>query len=432
MIIKPKVARWAVPLLKPVRYKGVKGGRSGGKSHQLCEISGERMAANPNYKVAGIREIQKSIKYSLKSLLEKKLHELGASYLFDIKDQEIKRRGGEGVAVFLGMQDHTADSVKGLEDFDLGLVDEANGLSHTSVKKLTPTFRKQGSELMFAWNPEEETDAIDEFFAENEGHPDFLLLHVNITDNPWASDTALAEYEREKARAERLKDTDPNAWQRFQHVWHGHYNTLSEKYVFRNWRIDTLTPPEHVVWFYGTDWGFSVDPTAGLRCCVIGERTLYIDSEIYEVGCPNERLPVLLSGLPQAKDWPNTADSARPETIDYVRRHGFPKMRAAKKGKGSVEDGVMFLQGMDIVVHPLCANTINELRNYAYKTDKHTGEILPVIEDANNHLMDALRYAVEGLHRKGKMLPTILDTPRKRDRYERHEEDEDEVSWRVA
>lgn len=432
MIIEPRVARWALPLLQPVRYKGVKGGRSGGKSHQLCEISAERMASDPSYKVAGIREIQKSIKYSLKSLLEKKLHNLGAAYLFDIKDQEIKRRGGEGVAVFLGMQDHTADSVKGLEDFDLGLVDEANGLSHTSVKKLTPTFRKQGSELMFAWNPEDETDAIDEFFAENAGHPDFLLLHVNITDNPWASETALAEFRREKERAERLKAEDPNAWQRFKHVWLGDYNVLSDKYVFRNWRVSKLSPPDDIVWFYGVDWGFSVDPTAGLRCCVIGEKTLYIDSETYEVGVPNERLPIHLDEITDARKWPVTADSARPETIDYVRRHGFPKMRPAKKGKGSVEDGIMFLQGMEIVVNPLCVNAINELKKYAYKTDRHTGEILPVVEDKNNHLMDALRYAVEGLHRKGKMLPSVLDAPRKKDRYERHEEDGEEISWRVA
>lgn len=124
-------------------------------------------------------------------------------------------------------------------------------------------------------------------------------------------------------------------------------------------------------------------------------------------------------------------DNARPETIDYVRRHGFPKLRAAKKGKGSVEDGVSFLQGMDIVIHPNCVNLLREFRSYAYKTDQRTGEVLPVIEDKNNHAIDALRYAVEGLHRRGKMLrePEQPQQPARR----RYFGNEDEGSnWKTA
>jgi len=114
---------------------------------------------------------------------------------------------------------------------------------------------------------------------------------------------------------------------------------------------------------------------------------------------------LLLGKIPQFNQWPLNADSARPETIDYLRRHGFPRMRGAKKGKGSIEDGISFLQGLDIVVNPRCINLIRELGSYAYEIDKRTGEILPVPKDEENHLIDALRYAVERLHRKGRLVP---------------------------
>jgi phage terminase large subunit len=448
--IEPKLARWAIPLIKPRRYKGIKGGRSGGKSHQLCEIAAANMAASPKFKVAGIREVQKSIKYSLKSLLEQKIHELGAAYLFDMQDQVIKRRGGEGVAVFLGMQDHTADSVKGLEDFDLGLVDEANGLSKTSVKKLTPTFRKAGSEIHFAWNPDNEEDAIDTFFAENEGHPDFLLLHVNIEDNPFASDTAIAEYEREKERAEQARERVADARARkvdpedkdlavlddFNHVWMGGYNKRSQSLVFHNWRKQELDPPDNVVWFYGVDWGFATDPTAAVKCCILPPTApkrphrLYFRKAISQVGVRTEDMPEFLMRIDGIEEWPSRADNARPEMIDYVRRRGLPKMRPAEKGKGSVQDGVAFLQGMDIMLHPTdCAPLERELKVFSYKVVKHTGEILPVVEDANNHCIDSARYAVERAHRKGKLLPTLVPQPKRRDRYE---EPEEVANWKTV
>ncbi|MGB1214792.1 MAG: PBSX family phage terminase large subunit [Pikeienuella sp.] len=453
--IRPKVARWAVPLTSPCRYKGAKGGRSGGKSHQLCELAAADMGANPDFKVAGVREVQKSIKYSLKSLLEQKIHEQGASYLFDMQDQVIKRRGYDGVAAFFGMQDHTADSVKGLEDFDRALVDEANGLSKTSLKKLTPTFRKQGSEIHFAWNPENEDDAIDDFFAANEGDPDFFLTHVNITDNPFASDTAVKEYLREKARADEARiriaaaqaqkidpaEADLAIWDDFNHVWLGGYNKRSQRIVFHNWREGVLDVPSNVVWFYGVDWGFATDPTAGIRACVLpplvkdAPHRLYVDSCVSQVGVRTEDTPDFLKGVTDIERWPARADSARPEMVDYVRRHGLPKMRAARKGPGSVEDGVSFLQGLDIIAHPSCSAFIQELKTFSYKVVKRTGEILPVIEDKNNHLIDALRYAVEGLHRRGKLLCEVVQEesnrlPRPRDAYSSRDEESD--SWKVA
>ena len=405
MIIRPKVARWAVPLIGPRRYKGAKGGRSGGKSHQFMELLVARMAAEPDLKVVCIREIQKSIRFSVKSLMEDKIRAQGVEHLFDIQESLIKRQGGAGVAIFEGMQDHTADSIKSLESFDVAFVEEANALSDRSIRLLTPTLRKDGSEIWFAWNPDSETDPVDVFFRDNAGHSDFLCVEVNITDNPFAGATAIAEYERAKTTAMARMQSDPNAWDQFEHVWHGKYNVRSDKFVFRNWRIGEMVPPPRVIWYPGVDFGYSQDPTAAVRACLIGERTLYIDHEAVEVGVATTALPSLLSKVPEIHLWPSRADSARPETIDYLRRNGFKKMHGATKGKGSVEDGITFLQGLDIVIHPRCTNVAREFAAYSWKVDKKTGGILPTPEDANNHCIDALRYAVEGLHRKGKMLP---------------------------
>ena len=455
MLIKPQVARWAVPLLTPCRYKGARGGRSGGKSHQLCEITAADMCANPNFKVAGVREVHNSIAHSLKPLLEQKIHGLGGSYLFDFQKTVIKRRGGDGVAAFLGMQDHTADSVKGLEGFDRALVDEANALSKTSLKKLTPTFRAEGSEVHFAWNPENEEDAVDKFFAANAGYPGFRVVDVCITDNPWASSTAKAEYEREKLKADQARqrvaeakakgvdpeDEDLSVIDEFNHVWLGQYNLRSQRIVFHNWRLEEIETPDNVVWFYGGDFGFSVDPSAGVKCCYLPQPPgrpdiLYFRQAISQVGVRTDDLPEFFSKLEGIEKWGSVADSARPDTIDFLRRNGLPKMRGAKKGQGSVEDGVSFLQGVDIVLHPTdCRPLEKELKAYSYKVLKHSGEILPVVEDANNHCIDASRYAIEKIHRRGKLIRSVIGTtaPSKTAKgYSAGRSDDDLEAWKVV
>ena len=245
------------------------------------------------------------------------------------------------------------------------------------------------------------------------------MVQANWSDNPWFPDVLRSDLEHDR-------ETNPD---KFLHVWGGAYQSLSEARIFRNWRIADLSPPDRVIWYPGVDFGFAKDPTAALRACLIDKRTLYIDHEAWEVGVPTEALPALLHKVDDIHLWPSRADSARPETIDYLRRNGFPKMRGAVKGKGSVEDGISFLQGLDIVVHPRCVNLARELGSYAYKTDKRTGEILPVPLDENNHLIDALRYAVEGLHRKGRLRPVPeaeQEESRPRDYRQRRNE---EASW---
>jgi phage terminase large subunit len=138
-----------------------------------------------------------------------------------------------------------------------------------------------------------------------------------------------------------------------------------------------------------------------VRCSLDGQ-TLYIDFEAYMIGCEITQLPDLFDRVPDSRKWFITADSARPETISYMQKHGFPKINHAAKGKGSVEEGIAFLQSFDIIVHPRCTHTIDELTMYHYKRDPLTDEIMPILDDKNNHLIDALRYACEGVRKASK------------------------------
>ena len=105
--------------------------------------------------------------------------------------------------------------------------------------------------------------------------------------------------------------------------------------------------------------------------------------------------------VPEAEKWPIVADSARPETISHMKKNGFPKIMTAVKGPKSVEEGIEFLKNYDIVVHPRCTHTANELAIYSYETYRLTGLVIPKLKDEHNHVIDALRYAVESLRKRG-------------------------------
>lgn len=397
--------RYFASYREPRRFKGLYGGRGSGKSHCFAGHIVLLMAQRPGLRVVCVREVQRSIADSVKQLLEDKVSAYGLDGFFKGTEAELVGLNGSR-CIFRGMQNHTAASIKSLEGFDIAWIEEAQTISQKSLDLLTPTIRKPGSEIWASWNPENEDDPIDAFMRGNADSEDFLVRMVNWSDNPWFPAELRADLERDRAR-------DPD---KFAHVWEGQYRGLSEARVFRNWRVGDLdaSVPDNVVWFYGADWGFANDPAAAVRFCFPEPGTLYVSDEVYELGVPMESHPSFLAGLPGAREWPMRADNARPEIIDYCKRHGFPKMRAARKGKGSVEDGVSFIQSFDVVVSPRCPNTSREFLRYAYKTDARTGEVLPVIADRDNHAIDALRYGCEGLHRKGKLLPSVIEQPQQR------------------
>ena len=380
------VPRAFKPLLEPARYKGAHGGRGSGKSHFFAELLVARCLQQKTDAVC-VREVQKSLAQSVKKLLELKIHALQVADRFDIKQDFIGTHYG-GRIIFQGMQNHTADTIKSLEGYDVAWVEEAQTLSQRSLDLLRPTIRKEGSELWFSWNPNAETDPVDVLLRGESPPPGSIVIQANYRDNPWLPDVLKAEVDYDQRR-------DPD---KFAHVWLGGYQRNSEARVFRNWRIDEFEAAPGTVFRLGADWGFSVDPSVLIRCHLDG-RLMYVDYEAYMVGCEIDQLPELFDGVPDARKWFITADSARPETISYMRKHGYPKINAAIKGAKSLEEGVEFLKSFDIIVHPRCTHLIDELTMYSYEVDDLTGKVLPKLKDKDNHVIDALRYACEGVRR---------------------------------
>lgn len=387
--------RWMLPMLQPARYKGAWGGRGSGKSHGVAEMVIEAHVMDQKRRTVCVREVQKSLNQSVKRLLETKIQSMNAGAYFDVQESCIKSVNGDGIILFQGMQNHTADSIKSLEGMDCAWVEEAQSMSQRSLDLLRPTIRKPGSELWFTWNPGESTDPVDVLLRGENPPPNAVVIPVNFVDNPWFPDVLREEMEYDKRR-------DPD---KYAHVWLGEYVRNSEARVFKNWSIEEFEAPSGAVFRLGADWGFSVDPTTLIRCH-IDVRRLYIDHEAYMVGCEITDTPALFMTVPEAEKWPITADSARPETISHMRKNGFPKIMPAVKGPKSLEEGVEWLKSFDIIVHPRCIHTIDELTLYSYKTDPLTGKVLPVLEDKKNHVIDALRYACEGARRAAKASPS--------------------------
>jgi len=388
--------RWALPLLKPARYKGAWGGRGSGKSHQFGEMLIEAHILEPNESSVCVREVQKSLDQSVKRLLEGKIEKMNAGAYFEVQDTKIKSTKGSGIIIFQGMQNHTADSIKSLEGYKRAWVEEAQSLSQRSLDLLRPTIRMPGSELWFTWNPREATDPVDALLRGENPPKDSCILEVNYMDNPWFPDVLREEMEYDKRR-------DPD---KYAHVWLGKYVQNSEARVFRNWRIEEFDVPSTAEIRQGADWGFASDPSVLVQCYIEG-RTLYVPYEAYMVGCEINNLPELFATIPNSHKWWITADSARPETISYMRNHGFPKIGPAIKGAKSLEEGVEWLKSFDIVVHPRCKHTIDELTLYSYEVDKLTDKVKPILADKDNHVIDALRYACEGVRRAQAQTPVV-------------------------
>jgi phage terminase large subunit len=130
------------------------------------------------------------------------------------------------------------------------------------------------------------------------------------------------------------------------------------------------------------------------------KRNLYVEHEFWGLRVDIDALPEKFGQVPGAKDHVVRADSARPETISYMARNGFPRMESVRKWPGSVEDGVAFLRQFEqIVIHSRCKHAAEEARLWSYKVDDKTGEVLTALKPGNDHTWDAVRYALEPLMR---------------------------------
>lgn len=385
-----------VPVFTPprgaVQYRGAWGGRGSGKSFNFALMAAVWGYAEP-MRVLCTREFQVSIKESFHAELKAAIASqpwLDAHY--DVGVDYLRGRNGTEF-IFRGLR-HQIGSIKSLAKIDLTIVEEAEDVPEVSWLALEATvFRQPKSELWSIWNPRLDGSPADLRFRKSPPER-AAIVELNWQDNPFFPANM------DVLRRREIERLDPNT---YAHVWEGAYLTNSDAQVFGGkWRQAEFEPQPH--WdgpYQGGDFGFSQDPTAAVRCWVVDD-TLFISDEAGRTGLELDHTPrFLMDRIPGFADYATRWDNARPESISHIRRHGLPRSEAVEKWQGSVEDGIAFLRSFrEIVVHPRCTGVANEMRLYSYKVDRLTGDVLPVIVDANNHYIDAIRYAVAPLVRR--------------------------------
>jgi phage terminase large subunit len=210
-VLRIETAKVFRPLLEPARYKGAHGGRGSGKSYFFAEMGVELCLMKPGTSIVAVREVQRTLAQSSKRLLETAIQKFSVDRYFEVLHDRIKTPGS-GLIYFTGMSDHTAESIKSLEGFDVALVDEAQALSARSLSLLRPTIRKPGSEIWFSWNPRRKSDAVDEFLRQKRPS-DAIVVEANWRDNPWFPPVL---------EAERQRDLELYP-ERYRHTWEGEY-----------------------------------------------------------------------------------------------------------------------------------------------------------------------------------------------------------------
>lgn len=375
------------------RYRCSHGSRGSGKTRTFALMTAvkayQAMMNGESGVILCAREFMNSLEES--SMQEVKQAILSVPWLaanFDIGEKYIRTIDKSVSYVFAGLR-HNLDSIKSKARILLCWVDEAETVSEIAWQKLDPTVREAGSEIWVTWNPETDGSATDKRFRKDIDDS-IITIEMNYTDNPWFPEVL----ELVRAKDQRNLDPATYAW-----VWEGAYLENSEKQIMAGKYVIEAFPDD--LWkradrlFFGADFGFAQDPNTLIRMFMLDSR-LYIEYEAYGVGVELDEMAEFYDSIPEVRRWPIKADAARPETISYLSRQGFNTSGAAK-WQGCVEDGITYLRGFEkIVIHPRCKETAKEARLYSYKTDRITGEVLPIIVDKYNHCWDAIRYGLDG------------------------------------
>lgn len=359
-----------------------KGGRGGAKSWQIARGLLVRGRARP-LTILCTREFQSSMRDSVLAVLSEQAEKIGLRSFYQFQENAVYGRNGTNFS-FKGIKNNI-DSIKSFEGADLVWNEEAQRTSANSIKKLYPTIRKPGSQIITSFNPESDTDPIYVEHVTNFDPKTDYLCHVNYTDNPWIDDDFIA-------RAEKMRALD---YDEYAHIYLGECWTRSEAQVFNGkWIVDEFDIPVGADGPYnGLDFGFAQDPTFAVQVWIY-KKVLYIAYERSKNQLEIEDTPEWLKSIPNEAGALWRADCSRPETISHIKNKGVPIV-GAEKWAGSVEDGVTVIRSFDkIVIHARCTNMIQEARLYSHKVDKLTGDILKTIVDKHNHGWDAVRYAL--------------------------------------
>lgn len=240
------------------------------------------------------------------------------------------------------------------------------------------------------FNPWNEHHWLKKRFFDAPPDPDILALTTNYLCNEWLDAADIKVFEDMKKRNPR----------RYAVAGLGGWGIV-DGLVYENWKEQAFDHTsdefrkEHpnLVSCFGIDFGYTNDPST-LFCGLLDlkEKRLFVFDEMYEKGLSNKRIAETVQGMGYGKER-ITADSAEPKSIDELKSLGL-KVKAATKGKDSIKNGIQWIQDLEIIIHPRCVNFITEISNYTWDTDKF-GTKLNVPIDDFNHLMDAMRYALE-------------------------------------
>jgi phage terminase large subunit len=378
--INLKVANVYKPLWKNAKRRNyIYGGRGSGKSHDVAEYCLFR-AYQSKIKVLCTRELQNSIADSVYSLLKNKITDMHLDFFFTVyKDRIVGNNGSE--FIFKGIHNNVSE-IKSMENISIAWLEESQSLSRESIDVIVPTIRAPGSILIFTFNPYKDNDPI--YMEMKNATEDDLVIKANYSDNPWFPEELRMEMERDKK----------NDYQKYLWVWEGECLGLSDAQIFRGkYVVENFETPKNADFHFGADWGFANDPTTLVRSFIVGN-DLYIDMCAGKVGCDLEDTPSLFNEVQGSSIYPIYADSARPETISFMRSKHY-NVIAAEKWNGSVEDGIQYLRSFSCIhIHERCKAVAEEFDLYQYKVDRQTGEVLRIPVDKFNHYIDAIRYSL--------------------------------------
>jgi phage terminase large subunit len=371
------------------RYRVCYGGRGAGRSWSFARALIVR-SLQSRIRILCAREFQNSIADSIHTLLSDQIEALGLGRYFEIQATAIYGRNGSEF-IFSGIRSNVT-RIKSLEGANIAFIEEAAQISNTSWEILIPTIRAIGSEVWAAFNPDQASDPTYVRFVT---HPpdNAIVLKTTFEDN--------AKFpEPLKQEMEYLQRVDDDA---YRHVWLGECRQHSDAQIFQNkYVVESFEPKAG--WdgpYHGLDLGFSADPSVLTKCWVADNR-LYVEAEAWQLRCDIDKLPTLLDRVPTARKHTIRVDSSRPETVSYLKSHGFPNTESVEKWPDSVADGIARMRAFEhIVLHPSCTHTAEEFRLYSYKTDRLTGDVLPDIVDKSNHCVDSLRYGLAPLIKHG-------------------------------
>jgi phage terminase large subunit len=374
------------------QYRIARGGRGSGKSVGAAVMALVR-GVERRLRVLCVRQFQNSIAESFYRELVDAMEQnpwLQSQYI--VTKESITGRNGTQF-IFRGL-DRNPQSIKSLAKIDLTIIEEAEDIPETSWINLEATvFRQPNSEIWVIYNPRKDNSPVDFRFIQNQA-PKSIVSNINWRDNPFFPPGL---------EILRKRDMEVFDYSMYSHIWEGAYLKNSKAQIFHGkFEVKAFEPARE--WdgpYQGLDWGYSQDPTAMIRAWIKDE-CLWISDE---AGKPGIELDDVMNHLP-CDDWnkfTTRADSAQPAMISHVKRKGMTRIEGAKKGKGSVEDGIQFIRSFRrVYIHPRCKNTLDEFNTYSWKVDRNSGDILDEPVDARNHWIDALRYALEPIMKRGR------------------------------